>query len=62
MSGHRNNHWYPVPQDLLRETRMQIFGKLAPPDSLTTPEEVEENAVAEEDVDRMREWSQENRL
>ncbi len=43
-------------------TQMQIFGKLAPAGSLVTPEEVENNEVDREDVDRMREWSEENRL
>ena len=37
-------------------------GKLAPSGSLVTPEEVAANAVDEEDVRRMREWCEENRL
>ncbi len=37
-------------------------GTLAPSGSLVTPEEVEANAVDDEDVRRMREWNQENRL
>lgn len=48
--------------DLESITQMQIFGKLAPSDSIVTPEEVEANAVDDEDVYRMREWSEENRL
>ncbi len=48
--------------DLESITQMQIFGKLAPSGSIVTPEEVEANAVDDEDVYRMREWSEENRL
>ena len=48
--------------DLERVTQMEIYGKLAPSDSLVTPEEIAENAIDDEDVYRMREWCNENRL
>ncbi|MEG0913107.1 MAG: hypothetical protein RSA97_03995 [Oscillospiraceae bacterium] len=48
--------------DLEKVTEMEIYGKLAPSDSLVTPEEIEANAIDDEDVYRMREWCDENRL